>query len=82
MPPSLLAIIGKIDVDVVALVNKFYTSSVKCWTANFCIYAIKGPVIIVNQLKYINNSPFKDLYPVHTYFLIIDSNDNALCFYF
>ena len=53
----------KIDVDVVALVNRFYTSSVKCWTANFCIYAIKNPVIIVNQLKYINNSSFKDSYP-------------------
>ena len=27
---------------------------VKYWTANFCIHASTGPVIIMNQLKYIN----------------------------
>ena len=42
----------------------------------FCIHASKGPVIIVNQLKSVYNSPFKDShsYPIHTCFLRIDSN--------
>ena len=46
------------------------------WTANFCIHANKGPVIIMAHLKSIYNSPFKDLHshPIHTCFLIIASN--------
>ena len=45
--------------------------------ANFCIHASKGPVIIMNQLKYIYNSPFKDSHshPIHTCFLKIASNE-------
>ena len=36
--------------------------------ANYHIHASKGPVIIMNQLKSIYNSPFKDShsYPTHT----------------
>ena len=42
----------KTGVKVLALiVNRFQTSSVKCWTANFCIRASKDPVIIMSQLK-------------------------------
>ena len=42
----------------------------------FWIHASKGPVIIMNQLKSIYNSPFKDSHshPIHTCFPIIDSN--------
>ena len=50
----------KIGVNVVGLVNRFQTSSVKCWTAIFCIHVVKGPVIIMNQLKSIYNSPLED----------------------
>ena len=40
-----------------------------------CIYARKGPVIIMNQLKSIYNSQLKDShsYPIHTCFQIIAS---------
>ena len=48
----------KIGVNTAALVNRFQTSSVKCWTANFFIHASKGLVIIMDQLKSIYNSPF------------------------
>ena len=41
----------KSGANVVALANRFWTSSVKCWTASFCIRASIGPVIIMNQLK-------------------------------
>ena len=59
--------------NVLALVNRFKTSSVKCWTANFCIHAGKGLVIIITQLKSIYNSLFKDSHshPIHTCFPII-----------
>ena len=62
--------------NAVALVNRFQTSSVKCWIANFCIHTSKGPAIIVNYLKSIYSSPFKDSHshPIHTYFVIIASN--------
>ena len=42
----------------------------------FCIHASTGPVIIMNQLKSIYNSSFKDLHshPIHACFLIIASN--------
>ena len=40
-----------VDPRLVALVNRFYTSSVKCWTAYFCIHASKGPGIIINESK-------------------------------
>ena len=50
----------KKGVNVVAVANRFGTSSVKCWTPYFCIHAGKGPVIIMNQLKSIDNSPLKD----------------------
>ena len=47
--------------------NKYcniYESSLKCWTANFCIHASEGPVIITHQ----HSSPFKDSnsQPIHT----------------
>ena len=66
----------KTGVNVAALVNRFYTSNVKCWTANFGIYASKGAVIIMNQLKSIYNSLYKDLHshPIHTCFPAITSN--------
>ena len=66
----------KTGVNVVALVNRFLTSSVKCWTVIFCIYANKNPVIVMNQLKSIYNSPFKDSHsrPIRTCFPMIASN--------
>ena len=67
---------SKVKVNVVALVNRFLTSSVKCWTANFCIHTNKGPVIMMNKLKSIYNSPFKDSHshPIQTCFPMIASN--------
>ena len=47
----------KTGVNVVALVNRFNVSSVKSWTAIFSIHASKSPVIIMNQLKSVYNSP-------------------------
>ena len=41
----------KIGANVVALVNKLYTASEKYCTANFCIHASNGPVIILNGLN-------------------------------
>ena len=54
----------KTGVNFVALVNRFETSRVKCWTTIFCDLASEGPdiIIIMNQLKSIYNSPFKDLH--------------------
>ena len=48
----------------------------KCRTASFCIHASESPIIIMNQLKFIYNSPFKDSYsqPIHTCFSIVSSN--------
>ena len=45
--------------------------------ANFRIYATKGPVIVMNQLKSVYNSPFKDpgSHPIHTHFAMISSNE-------
>ena len=62
--------------NVVVLVNRFLTSNLKCWTANFYIHGGEGLVIIMNQLKSIYNSSFKDSHPhpIHTRFLI-SSND-------
>ena len=59
-----------------SLINRFENSSVKCWTANSCIHASRGPVIIINQLKSVYNSPFKDSYSnsFHNCFPIIASN--------
>ena len=64
-------------VNVLGLLNRFSTSSVKCWTVNFCIHASKGPVVIMHQLKSLYNSPFKNSYshPIHTCFPMIASND-------
>ena len=45
----------KAGVNVVALVNRFHTSSVKYWIPNFRIHASEGPVIIMNQLKSIKS---------------------------
>ena len=66
-------------VNVLGLFNRFLTSSVKCWTANFCIHASKGPDIIMHQLKSLYHSPFKNLYshPIHTCFPMIASNDGG-----
>ena len=66
----------KIGVNIVALVHKFSTLSLKCWNVNFSIYASKGPVITMHQLNSIYNSPFKDSrsHPIHTCFPIIASN--------
>ena len=38
----------KTGLNVVALVNRFQTSSVKSWNANVCIHASKGPVFTMN----------------------------------
>ena len=48
----------------------------KCWTVNFCLHASEGPVIIMHQLKSVNNSPFKDSYshPIRTCLSVIASN--------
>ena len=61
---------------VVALVNRFSTSRVKCWTAKFCDLANVGPYIIMHQLKPIYNCPFKDSnsHPIHTIFVMFASN--------
>ena len=66
----------KTGVNVVDLMKRSWTWSEKYWTANFCIHASKGPVIIMNQLQSIYNSPFKDSYshPIHTCFPIIASS--------
>ena len=51
-------------------------------TANFCIHASKGPVIIMNQINSIYNGPFIDSHShfIHTYFPTIASNDSH-CFF-
>ena len=36
--------------NVLGLLIRFSTSSVKCWTVNFCIHPRKGPVINMYQL--------------------------------
>ena len=63
-------------VNVLGLLYRFSTLSVKCWTGNFCIHASRGPVIIMHQLKFLYNSPFKNSYshPIHTCFPMIASN--------
>ena len=50
--------------------------SVKCWTANVCIYASKDPVIIMNHLEFICNTLFKDSHSrsIHICFSIVASN--------
>ena len=55
---------------VIALVDIFYTFSVKGYTAHFYINDSKVRVIIMFQLKSIYNSPFTDSYshPIHTCF--------------
>ena len=68
----------KTGVNGVALMNKFEPSSVKCWTANFCIHASKGPVIIMNQLN--PNRPLNDLHSHPTWFPIIASNKSDGCY--
>ena len=47
---------------------------------DFCIHASKGPVIIMNQLKFIYNCPFRDshLHPIHTCFPIITARKRSL----
>ena len=67
-------------VNVLCLVNRFSTSSVKCWTVNFCLHVSKGPDIIMNQLKFLYNSPFKNSYshPIHTCFPMIASNERGV----
>ena len=56
----------KTGVNILALVNRFRTSNVKCWTANFCVLASESPVIIMNQLKYFTMAHSK-IY-IHTLF--------------
>ena len=48
--------------NFVALVNRFETSRVQCWTGNFCDLANEGLDIIMHQLKSGYNSLFKDSY--------------------
>ena len=45
-----------------------------------CLYAGKGPVNGMNQLKSIYNSSFKDLHShhIHTHFAMIASNEGAV----
>ena len=65
--------------NVLGLLNRFSTSSVKCWTVNFCIHVSKGPVIIMKQLKCLYNSSFKNSYShrVLTCFPMITSNESV-----
>ena len=62
--------------NVAVFVNILQSSRVCCWTANFCDLASKDPAIIMNQLKSINHSPFKNSHshPIHTCFLMIAGN--------
>ena len=53
----------QIGVNIVALLNRFYTSSVKFSTTNFSIHASECPVFIMNQLKSVYSIPFLDSYP-------------------
>ena len=64
--------------------NRLSTSSVKCWTVNYCIHTSKGPVIIMYQLKSLYNSPFKDsdLHLIHTCFAMIASNEYSERLYY
>ena len=48
----------QIGVNIVGLLNRFKTSSVKCWTTNFSIHGSDCPVFIMNQLKSVYNSLF------------------------
>ena len=45
-------------VNIVALVNRFSTLSMKCQTANFCILVSKG-ISCIDEILF-TNSPFKD----------------------
>ena len=66
----------KTGVNVVALVNRFETLRVKCWTANFCDLASEGSFIFMHQSKSISNGTFKDSHshPIHTCFPMIATN--------
>ena len=66
----------QIGVNIVGLLNRFWTSSVKCCTTNFSIHASECPVFIMNQLKSVYNIPFLDSYshPIHTCLSMIASN--------
>ena len=72
----------KTGVNSVAFVNRFQTSRVECWTANFCDLASEVPDIIMHQLKSNYNSLFKDSYsqPIHTCFAMIASNGASECY--
>ena len=59
--------------NVLGLSNRFATSYVNYWTVSFRIHVNKGPVIIMNQLKSLCNSSFKNS-NLHR-FQMIDSND-------
>ena len=61
---------------VLGLSNRFAPSYVKYWIVTFRIHVSKGPVIIMNQLKSLCNSPFKNSF-LHS-FPMIDSNDMTL----
>ena len=52
----------QIGVNIIGLLNRFLTSSLKCWTTNFSIHASDCPVFIMNQLKSVYNIPFLDSY--------------------
>ena len=49
--------------------------------SQFYIHATKGPIIMMNQLKSIYNSPFKSSYshPIHICFVTIASNVVVIC---
>ena len=66
--------------NIVAIVNRFETLRAKYWTAKLCFHASKGPVLIMTQLKFIYNRPFKNLHlhPIHSFFPMIASNAGGL----
>ena len=61
-------------VNVLGLLNRFSTSSLKCWTL---IFFVSMPVKVKHQLKSLYNSRFKHSHshPIHTCFPMIASND-------
>ena len=49
------------------LLKRFSTSSVKCWTANFCDLASYGPDIIMHQLKSLNKCIQEFIFTPHSH---------------
>ena len=57
-------------VNILALVNRALTPSVKCFTFSFCVYASRGLVTIMNQPKSVYNSSFTLIPHSHLFSII------------